>query len=276
MFLTVLTVGGITFQQMGYTIVRNQQPMTAQVQPQGGTQETPEQIVRETEEHMAMLQEQQELLSKREDIIRFQIQSLEQQSSLFGQTKETKTAFEKSLLMLNDLLLDRDQADQALIETLKQMKEAQESALAVQVGSTPGVIALLWPVDPIYGVSAHFDDQAYLKVFGFPHKAIDIPTEQGTTIRAPADGVVEKYTDNGYGYSWVTVRHNGYVTLYGHVTDALVQEGDVVSAGDPIAKSGGLPGSKGAGNMTTGPHLHFELITDEGQVDPLPYLPSLD
>lgn len=276
MFLTVLTVGVVTWQQFDGSFLPQSQPVRAEAVAQGGQEETIEQVVQESEEQIELKRQQQELLDKREQIIRFQIQSLEAQSALFGHTTVMQEAFAKSLSMLNDLLRDREQADAVLLESLRQMREAQESALALNVGSTPDVIELQWPVDPIYGVSAKFHDTAYQKIFGFAHNAVDIPVEQGTTIYAPADGIVEQYVDNGYGYSWISIRHKGYVTVYGHVTDSLVTEGDLVHQGDPIGKTGGLPGSKGAGNMTTGPHLHFELITDQGHTDPLRYLPELE
>ncbi|HRH93900.1 MAG TPA: M23 family metallopeptidase, partial [Candidatus Peribacteria bacterium] len=134
-------------------------------------------------------------------------------------------------------------------------------------------LALQWPVEPKYGISAHFEDDAYEAKFGMPHHAVDIPTEQGTVIRAPADGVVAKVSLNGLGYSYIAVDHAGGVqTIYGHVTASLVQEGDKVRTGSPIGLTGGRPGSEGAGLLTTGPHLHFAVRQDGALVDPEQYL----
>ncbi len=133
---------------------------------------------------------------------------------------------------------------------------------------------LSWPVLPEKGISAYFHDSAYVGTFGVAHQAIDIPTYQASPIHAPADGVVFKTKDNGYGYSYIIVAHaNGYSTVYGHVSDILVQEGDQVVQGQVIGLTGGMPGTKGAGYMTTGPHLHFELHKDGTPIDPLDYLP---
>jgi len=133
---------------------------------------------------------------------------------------------------------------------------------------------LVWPVDPNSGLSAYFHDVGYKNKFGMQHNAIDIPTLQGTLMRSVADGVVYKTKDNGYGYSYIIVAHaSGYMSVYGHVNDILVEEGDTVKQGGILGLSGGMPGTKGAGYMTTGPHLHFELLLAGTYVDPLDFLP---
>ncbi len=131
-----------------------------------------------------------------------------------------------------------------------------------------------WPIDPDRGISAYFRDPNYVGVFGVQHNATDMPTPQGTPIRAAADGVVYTARDNGYGYSYISIAHSGgMITVYGHVYEILVKEGDMVSQGAIIGLSGGMPGTKGAGYMTTGPHLHFEMLLNGLYVDPLNYLP---
>lgn len=131
-----------------------------------------------------------------------------------------------------------------------------------------------WPVDPKRGVSAFFRDPSYVGVFGVQHSAIDIPQYQGTPVRAAADGVVYSARDNGYGYSYVVIAHaDGFTSAYGHVSSILVSEGQTVAKGSIIALSGGMPGTLGAGYMTTGPHLHFEMRLNGSYVDPLAYLP---
>ncbi|PIZ75899.1 hypothetical protein COY05_02920 [Candidatus Peregrinibacteria bacterium CG_4_10_14_0_2_um_filter_38_24] len=133
---------------------------------------------------------------------------------------------------------------------------------------------LSWPVLPKKGISAYFHDSAYAGTFGVAHQAVDIPIYQGSPIHAPADGVVYKAKDNGYGYSYIIVAHsNGYSTVYGHVSEILVQEGDQIVQGQILGLTGGMPGTQGAGYMTTGPHLHFELLKDGSHIDPLNYLP---
>lgn len=127
-----------------------------------------------------------------------------------------------------------------------------------------------WPVNPARGITAYYREASYARVFGMQHNAIDIRAGQGTPVRSVEDGVVYKAIDNGYGYSYIMIAHyGGYMTLYGHISNILVSEGDVVSEGDIIGLSGGIPGTKGAGVYTTGAHLHFEILKDGLYTDPL-------
>jgi murein DD-endopeptidase MepM/ murein hydrolase activator NlpD len=132
----------------------------------------------------------------------------------------------------------------------------------------------IWPVLPNTGLSAYFHDESYRGYFGVQHNAVDIRTPQGTPVAAAADGVVYKVKDNDYGYSYIIViHHDNLMTTYGHISNMMATEGQVVKAGDIIGLSGGMPGTKGAGYMTTGPHLHFEVMKDGSYVDPLRFLP---
>ncbi len=88
-----------------------------------------------------------------------------------------------------------------------------------------------------------------------PHRGIDIPLKIGDSVRSAFDGIVRvaegSSRTGGYG-NLIVVRHpNGLETYYGHLSQILVEENEVVSAGEVI----GLGGSTG---RSTGPHLHFE------------------
>lgn len=130
-----------------------------------------------------------------------------------------------------------------------------------------------WPVSG--PVSAGFFDASYKRFFRVEHKAIDIVVPQGTTVRSASDGIVYLVRNGGArGYTYVLIGHrNGYATLYGHLSSVSVKAGDDVHAGDAIALSGGTPGTNGAGPMTTGAHLHFEVIKNGAHVDPRTVLP---
>lgn len=135
----------------------------------------------------------------------------------------------------------------------------------------------IWPVSPSGGITAFYQDPSYKAHFGVAHSAIDIRQRQGSPVFAPANGYVYKAKDNGMGYSYIILAHkDGFMTVYGHVSEFMVEEGDLVHTGDLIGLSGGMPGTKGAGWMTTGPHLHYEIYKDGVHVNPLDYMPLED
>jgi len=133
---------------------------------------------------------------------------------------------------------------------------------------------LSWPVSPDLGISAFFRDPTYRAALGVEHNAVDVRKAQGSNLYAAADGVVLK-TKGGEGldYHYIIIAHNGgLMTLYGHVSEILVIEGQNVNRGEIVGLTGGLPGTKGAGWLTTGPHLHFEVLLNGVHVDPMLYL----
>ena len=98
------------------------------------------------------------------------------------------------------------------------------------------------------------------------HKGMDFAVSTGTAIRATSGGVVTKAGwGSGYGYV-VYIRHpDGKESRYGHCSKVLVKAGQSVQQGEKIALSGNT-------GISTGPHLHFEILVGGVQVNPLKYL----
>ena len=94
--------------------------------------------------------------------------------------------------------------------------------------------------------------------WGATHYGIDIANSIGTPIVAAADGVViEAGPASGFGL-WVRIQHeDGTISVYGHMQDYSVEEGEYVKAGDQIARIGNR-------GQSTGPHLHFEIWDADG------------
>jgi murein DD-endopeptidase MepM/ murein hydrolase activator NlpD len=95
--------------------------------------------------------------------------------------------------------------------------------------------------------------------WGTTHQGMDIANRIGTPILSAADGmVIEAGPASGFGL-WVRVQHDdGSITVYGHINDYSVREGQRVKAGEQIARMGNR-------GYSTGPHLHFEVWDSEGR-----------
>jgi murein DD-endopeptidase MepM/ murein hydrolase activator NlpD len=99
-----------------------------------------------------------------------------------------------------------------------------------------------------------------------PHLGVDIAAPRGTHITAPASGRVS-FVGHKFGFGLVVeIQHSGAVkTRYAHLRAATVAEGDLVKRGDQI-------GAVGSSGITTGPHLHYEVLVHGRQVDPMRFV----
>ena len=139
---------------------------------------------------------------------------------------------------------------------------------------------MIYPVPAGSPVTQTFDEHiARAKANGWCYKpgncpggiyyypAIDWGVPNGTPIRAARDGVVGLVRKDTTGYGvHVRINHDaGYVTIYAHLREYIVAQGQPVEAGEIIGYS------DNTGN-STGPHLHFEVRKDGVPVDPMPLL----
>ncbi|MGB8703454.1 MAG: M23 family metallopeptidase, partial [Gillisia sp.] len=99
------------------------------------------------------------------------------------------------------------------------------------------------------------------------HYAIDVVVSKNTPVKSVADGRVvfaEWSADTGYV---IIIEHNyGLLSVYKHNASLTKEQGDFVKAGEVIATAGNT------GELTTGPHLHFELWKDGNPVNPQDYI----
>lgn len=128
---------------------------------------------------------------------------------------------------------------------------------------------LLWPakgrISSLYGLRI----DPFTKKNVANHKGIDIAVPSGTAVKASLDGKVHiSRFDPTYGNYIVVIHSEGIKTLYAHLSERKVEEGDTVHQGDVIALSGNTGNS-------TGPHLHFEILMGgTTRVDPMLLLPN--
>ena len=103
--------------------------------------------------------------------------------------------------------------------------------------------------------------------FRYYHPGVDIANHDGGPIVAADSGTViaAGWDNTGYGNKIMIDHGNGYKTLYGHLSVIGVSIGQRVSRGSTI-------GQMGSTGRSTGTHLHFEIRTPGGNVDPLGYL----
>ncbi len=134
-----------------------------------------------------------------------------------------------------------------------------------QTASAPVAVPANWP----YG-SGYFNwpttgwvSQGYRQ----DHRALDIAAPLGTLVTAADRGVVVRAGWNQQGYGlFVVIDHNiDYLTLYSHLQDVYVNEGDIVAQGQAI-------GAVGSTGNSTGPHLHFEVRDFGSRINPLEVL----
>lgn len=102
------------------------------------------------------------------------------------------------------------------------------------------------------------------------HKGIDIKAPRTTVVKAAEDGTVKAIkTDPRYGLTIIIEHDDGYKTVYSNLlTTEFVKEGELVSKGQSL----GTVGNSAAFEIADEPHLHFEMLKDEENIDPTLYL----
>ena len=99
------------------------------------------------------------------------------------------------------------------------------------------------------------------------HFAVDILANTGSPVKAIADGtVIFSGWTKETGYVLILKHSNNYISIYKHNGNLLKEQSDFVQSGEAIASVGST------GELTTGPHLHFELWSDGYAVDPVKYI----
>jgi murein DD-endopeptidase MepM/ murein hydrolase activator NlpD len=140
---------------------------------------------------------------------------------------------------------------------------AQGPTRATPAGEPPRLqLPVLPPVDNGY-LSRGFDARA-------GHFAIDLAVEEGSPVRAVGDGhvILADWTQDG-GYAIAVQHADGYASVYKHNQRLLKRVGERVRARETIALSGN------SGEITTGPHLHFELWRNGLAQDPRQFIVGL-
>jgi len=156
---------------------------------------------------------------------------------------------------------DIETADLAPIKEDSLLREevAQEDRYSVIAGAKAKTNFVFFP--PIKGIiSGDYDTE-------IKHYAVDVAAASGTPIKAAADGtVVFASWSAETGYTMLIEHAYGLITIYKHAGSLIKEQNDQVLAGEVIASVGNT------GELTTGPHLHFEIWSDGYPLDPTNFI----
>jgi len=169
------------------------------------------------------------------------------------------------------LKLEMETVEQKLLEILAYMEPQFASPMIPNlptedfIGDIPSIYPTFGRISDSWGSRIH----PITKNLEF-HNGIDISNKRGTPIYATAAGVVEKsiYT-RGYGRHIVLDHGNGYKTLYAHLQVQNVKKGDAVTKGQIIGEMGNT-------GLSTGPHLHYEVIYNSRKLNPANFLNRIE
>jgi murein DD-endopeptidase MepM/ murein hydrolase activator NlpD len=232
-----------------------------------------ESLKNELQQEKVNLSNEREQLAKLEDELKSRQEKLQAEKDnkfyLLEQVSQSEREY-KRLLAQAKQEQEAAAADIATMEKIVRAKLAKLDGEELKLNEN----GLIWPVKKNV-VTAYFHDPEYPFRHIFEHPAIDIRAGHGSVLRAAASGYVARVKrglDGSYGYIMI-VHGDGLSTVYGHVSQVDVKEDEFVVQGQKIGNTGGLPGTAGAGRLTTGPHLHFEVRLNGIPVDPLGYLP---
>ncbi len=123
------------------------------------------------------------------------------------------------------------------------------------------------PVWSMWVSSAYGSRNDPLKKKKAYHKGVDLAGRTGNKVSVMAKGKVirSEYNPGGYG-NFVEIDHgNGFVTKYAHLNKSYVKKGQYLEVGEAI-------GEMGSTGRSTGPHLHYEILYQGKDVDPMPFI----
>ncbi len=151
--------------------------------------------------------------------------------------------------------------DQAQLERIGRERKIIDSALSRFRISTTDSVALAPPVagprSSSFGLRRFFNEQPRS-----PHKGMDIAAGLGESVLAPHGGIVSAIGDYFFNGNTIIIDHGqGFVTMYCHLSEIAVEEGQGVVTGEVV-------GAVGATGRVTGPHLHFGTYLNGTAVDP--------
>ena len=148
------------------------------------------------------------------------------------------------------------QEENKVITALSSINTEDETIQNVKNSKIKFIVPIKGTVSSSYGAR-----EEIFEGIGTFHTGVDIAADKGTDIVSSIEGIVTVATYNKYNGNYVEITNGKVITKYCHMDKLLVKEGKRVKAGEKI----GLVGSTG---LSTGPHLHFEILYDGTKINP--------
>lgn len=219
--------------------------------------------IRQTRENIktekAAMEEQEQLLAQQQDELQ---KKVDEAAALIAEYAATQKGYE-------ELAAAEEKEAQEIEAQIKKLLETSD------VTPSPG--GFIWPVTTSKIITSPMGGRVSPGGIGSTnHRGVDIggvgttsaalATKSGKVIIAKTV-VYGSYGGSGYGNYVVLDHGGGYTTLYAHLSSVSVSVGDMVTQGDTV----GITGSTG---NSTGPHLHYEVMINGVNQNPLDYLPG--
>ena len=185
------------------------------------------------------------------------------QKTISTELKQTQDAVSS---LVKDIVAKNYRTENNIPEQIAQLNKQKDS-------SEKETSQAAWPAYPVSQISTIFKDADFEKENGFKNLSVEMSVDQGTPVYAMRDGVVYSVHQGTDQVAWVLIVHtDGYVSAYSYLSSIAVEPGELVKRGQFIGRSGGEPGTAGAGFRSEGANLTFYLFKDGTAIDPLTVL----
>ena len=185
------------------------------------------------------------------------------QKTISTELKQTQDAVSS---LVKDIVSKNYRTENNIPEQIAQLNKQKDS-------SDKETSQAAWPAYPVSQISTIFKDADFEKENGFKNLSVEMSVDQGTPVYAMRDGVVYSVHQGTDQVAWVLIVHtDGYVSAYSYLSSIAVEPGELVKRGQFIGRSGGEPGTAGAGFRSEGANLTFYLFKDGTAIDPLTVL----